>query len=103
MLVVGHAALSSEDRLARDVGAFEIDEKHIKPAQPGDASGLGDDGEFGHARHALFKVFVDHFLHAFDASTKAIDVVSDEQAATVVEYNVAEEEDPAALERVCEQ
>ena len=36
------------------------------------------------------------------ASTKAIDIVSDEQAVTVVEYNVAEEEDPAALERVCE-
>ena len=36
-------------------------------------------------------------------STKAIDIVSDEQAVTVVEYNVAEEEDPAALERVSGQ
>ena len=37
------------------------------------------------------------------ASTKAIDIVSDEQAVTVMEYNVAEEEDPAALEAVREQ
>ena len=32
--------------------------------------------------------------------TKAIDIVSDEKSETVMEYNVSEEEDPAALEKV---
>jgi len=33
------------------------------------------------------------------ASTKAIEIASDEQAVTVMEYNVEEEEDPVALEK----
>lgn len=42
-----------------------------------------------------------NWLQDFDfASTRAIEIVSDEQAVTVVEYNVAEEEDPVALEKV---